>query len=165
MGELLHNGFNKLLSFCLIFFLLLNLTSCKTTEVSVQIFSNIEECKNIETLKSNDADVDIYDSPFEDKSLKDLKYKKFFGFNYISENLSFELFAYEFSSSDIAVEYFENVTGKQDISTPAFSDVSGMKEFRRIVIKDNKAYVVSTNNSDSEKVIEFLNGIFSVSIE
>ena len=161
---MLHNKAKLTVSFLLIFLLLFSLCSCRTFEIDVNIFSNIEECKDIENLKSDNADVEIYDSTMEDKYLKNLKFQGSFGCKYTSDDLTFELFAYEFSSVDMAMSYFKNSTGKGNDPNPTFSDSSGAFLFERIVIKENKAYAVRCKKDEKEKLIDFLNSWFSVDV-
>jgi len=75
-----------------------------------------------------------------------------------------EIFAYEFENWQNANEYFENVTGRHNENRMTFSDVSGMSEFRRVVLYDNKSYLVCSGVKDREKVIEILNSIFSIDL-
>ncbi len=159
-----HNKANRIICFSLIFILLLSLCSCRNFEIDVHIFSDIEECKNITNLKPDNDVVEIYDSPKGDKYINKLEFQDFFGCKYISDDFSFELFAYEFYSSDIAMSYFQNATGKKNDPNPTFSTVSGIGFYRRIVVSDSMAYTVYCKNSDSEKVVDFLNSWFCVDI-
>ena len=161
---MLTNNIKKYIIFLIMIFSLLNLCSCKTHEVDVHIFSNIDECKSIKNLKSDDAKITIYDSPKKDNSLKKLEYEEWFGCKYNSENFSFELFAYEFASSEIAMEYFENDTGKDSDPNPTFTDSTGTFHYERIAVSENKAYTIYCKSKDKEKVIEFLNNLFSEEI-
>ena len=139
--------------------------SCKDIEPDLHIFSNMEDCKNIENLKSEDAKVKIYDSPKVDKDLKKLVYQDFFGCEYKSDDFSFELFAYVFENDDIAMDYFENVTGKVNDPNPTFLNSAGMFTYERIVINYNKAYRLTCKNTNKEKVIEFINICFSTEVQ
>lgn len=155
-----RNVFNKFIIF-LIFLLLLNLCSCKTSEIDVHIFSSIEECQG---LKDDDSEVKIYEDTNDDKNLKNLEFQEFFGCKYSSDDLSFELFAYVFSNPETAMRYFVNKTGRTNNTNPTFLSSGGMSYYSRIVVSENKAYVVYCKNSDSEEVIKFINSRFSVDI-
>lgn len=151
---------NKLVLF-LIILLLLNLCSCKTFEIDVHIFSSIEECQG---LKADNAEVKIYEDTNDDKNLKNLEFQEFFGCKYSSDDLSFELFAYVFSNPETAMRYFANKTGRTNNTNPTFLSSGGMSYYSRIVVSENKAYVVYCKNSDGEEVIKFINSCFSVDI-
>ena len=133
-------------------------------EIDIHIFSDINECQNITNLKSDNADVEIYDFPKKDKNIKKLKYQEFFGCKYTSDDFSFELFAYEFSSVDMAMSYFINFTGKENDPNPTFCDSSGMFWFERIVVKENKAYAVRCKKEYKDKMIELINSCFKEEI-
>lgn len=140
---------------------MLCLTSCKSDETVVHIFSNIEECESILELKSEDANVKVYDSPVKDKYLKKLEFEYFFGCRYSSQSFSFEIFVYEFPDSATAMKYFKNINGKGKDPNPTFSDSTGMTKFDRTVIKDNKAFRLNSSKKDKKKVIEFINSCFT----
>ena len=150
---------------CFLFLFILNLCACKLSEIELRMFSNMEECNQINELKVNDAEVEIYDSALKDKDLNDLAFQEYFGCKYTCDDFSFTLFAYEFSDSDVAMAYFENVTGKETNPNPTFSDSSGIGSFRRIVVAENKAYTVYSKNDDKNEVIEFINNWFSLDVD
>lgn len=161
---MLHDKIIKTIKFLLIGLLVFNLCSCRTFETDVHIFSNIEECQSIEGLNDNNTDLKIYFSPDKDKNLRNLQFQEFFGCDYTSEDLIFELFAYEFSSVDIAMSYFKNFTGKEDDPNPTFCDSSGVFWFKRIVVKENKAYAVRCKKDYKDKMIELINSCFKEEI-
>ena len=154
----------KLLIFAVIFILVLGLYSCGSFEVDVHIFSDIEECQGIQSLKSEDAKVIIFDSPEEDKYLNDLQYQKFFACEYTSDDLNFKLFAYEFANAEKAMEYFKSATGKENDPNPTFSNSSGMGWYERIVVNKNNAYSVCCKTVHKDKMSEFLNSCFTIEI-
>ena len=143
---------------------LLNLYGCTSEELEIKIYSDIEECKNIVTFDADQAEIHIYDTPVKDKNLKDLEYRKFFGCEYIAEDCNFEIFAYEFDSSDVAMAYFKNETGKGNDPNPTFTDSSGIFSYRRIVVNNNMAYIVTCRNIHKDKVIDYINKCFSVNV-
>ena len=61
----------------------------------------------------------------------------------------------------MAKKYFKNETGKNDELEINFSNSSGMGSFRSIVIDGNRAYCIYCKDSDSLKVVEFINSIFT----
>lgn len=139
--------------------------SCGPGIMDFYIFSDIDECNNIEAFKSEDATITIYDSPDLDKNLGDLAYNDFFAAYYDSNELKFEIFAYEFVDSDSAKKYFERETGiETDIST-RFLASGGIKTYNVIVIDDCNAYCANTSQKDSEDLKLFLGEIFSKKIE
>ena len=158
------NKRNKHIVICITLFFLFSLCSCKNFELDVHIFSNIQECQSIEKVQDKSAVVTRYDSPIRDEYLKDLQFEDFYGCKYDSNDLKFELFAYAFPSNDVAMSYFENVTGKTNDPNPTFSSSSGMVSYIRVVVNENMAYTVNCKKEYEEKVIEFLNGCFSVDI-
>ena len=140
------------------------LSACVEIELDLHMFSDIEECQKISSLKSETADIQIYDSPEKDKELKELQYSEYFGCNYKSDEMSFEIFAYEFDSNDVAMDYFKNLTGKGTDTNPTFLDSSGMNSFCRIIVDGDKAYSVYCTNSERDKVIDYINNCFSEDI-
>lgn len=160
----MYNKVSKFTTISIILLLLLSLCSCKTNEIDVHIFSDMEECQEIKGLESDNIDLEIYDSPVEDKYLKKLEFQEFFGCKYSSDDLTFELFAYVFSNIENAMEYFENGTGVSSDLNPNFISSAGISSYSRIVVSENKAYVVYCKKADKENVINFLNSCFSVDI-
>ena len=162
---MLHSKTNGVIKLLLIFLLLFSLCSCKTIEIDVHMFSNIKECQVIESLNDN-ANVKIIASPDEDKYFKDLQFQNFFGCEYTSDDLTFELFAYEFSNADMAMSYFENSTGKGEDPNSTFCDSTGMLWFKRIVVKENKAYAVRCKKEYKEKMDKLADeGVFLYFLE
>lgn len=158
------HSIKRITAIALMLILLLNLYGCMNAELNVNIFSNIEECEKISTLNQSQANIQIYDMPTKDTRLKELEYQEFFGCKYIHEDYSFELFAYEFLNSDIAMAYFKNETGKGADPNPTFSDRSGIFSYRRIVVNNNMAYIVTCKNIHKDKVIDYINTCFSVNV-
>lgn len=140
------------------------LCACGIEPLDVHIFADINECQRIQTLMTMDAELKVFTSPQEDKHLKDLEYQEFFGCEYSSEELAFELFAYEFANGDTAITYFKNATGKENNPNPTFSNSSAMGVYDSVVVNGNKAYSVRCKATQKEKVTEFLNGIFTAEV-
>lgn len=162
---MLHNSFYKFVLFCLITLLLFNSYSCKITSNDVYIFSDINECQSIKDSVRENVNIKIYDSPVNDKYLKQIPYREWFGCKVTSDDMTFELFAYEFLNADFAMRYFESVTQKKNNPNPTFSSGSGMNLYHRIVVDENNAYAVYCSKKDQSRVIEFLNSRFTKSIE
>ena len=157
-------NYNKLRVTCILLIPIL-LCSCVMHEPDVYIFCNIEECNNIESHKSENAVLDVYHSPDEDKYSYGLSYNAFYGCNYVSDDYSFEIFAYTFSSMDEANKYFKNATGKDNPLVSNFlSTVGSFDDYRRVVVSANNAYLVRTKASDAEAVCNFLNSAFTQEI-
>lgn len=154
----------RILAFCMVLLLTLSLCACGPLEIDVHIFSDMDECLSIESMKADEAEVDIFDPTKKDWNLRGLEVEESFGCKYVSDDLTFTLYAYVFADSDLAMEYFENETGKDRDPNPTFSSSSGMGSYRRIAVSENKAYLVRCSKSDSEDVIEFLNSRFSEEI-
>ena len=158
-----HNTTNRIICFSLIFLLLFSFCSCRNFEIDVHMFSDIEECNKIVSSKENEVQIK-YLSIEEDKNSKDLNFDKFFGCEYISKQINFKIFAYVFENDDIAMQYFYNETGIKTELNPTFNSSSGMFWFERIVVKDNKAYLIRCKKEYEEKVIEFINSCFKEEI-
>ena len=158
-----HNKANTIICFSLIFLLLFSLCSCRNFEIDVRMFSNIEECNNIVSFKENEVQIN-YLSAEEDQNLKSLDFDNFFGCEYMSKQINFKIFAYVFESDNIAMQYFYNETGIKTELNPTFNSSSGMFWFERIVVKDNKAYLIRCKKEYKEEVIEFINSCFKEKI-
>ena len=161
-----NRSIGRIVSFCgvllfLLYLLFLLLPDQEAETLDVYIFSDIEECRKFDEDMTSNAKVTIYNKPDTDTNLKDLKYLDFYACKCHSGEFEFEMFAYNFIDSDTAKEYFKNETGKNDDLEINFSNSSGMGLFRSIVIDGNKAYSVYCKDSDSLKVIEFINSIFT----
>lgn len=154
----------KRIAIFILIFVLSCLCACRNEPLDVHIFVDIKECQRLQTPMTMDAGVKIFSSPQEDKHLKGLEYQAFFGCEYSSEELSFELFAYEFADEDTAMAYFNHATGKENDPNPTFSNTSAMGVYDSVVVSENKAYSVRCKATQSEKVTEFLNGIFTVEV-
>ncbi len=141
------------------------LFSCALHEPQARIFSAIDECKTIEQRKSLDTVITVYNTPDKDKYIKDLAYSNFYGYNYTSNDLSFDFFAYTFPTVENADSYFENVTKEDNPFISNFSSVgNSFNRYYRVVVSKENAYIVHTNTSDSEEVIALLNSMFSEEI-
>lgn len=140
------------------------LCSCGPDNIPFCIFEDINECENIEKLKSEDAVITVYDSPDLDKNLGDLQYEDFYCASYESKELDFEIFAYDFVDSDSAKEYFRNDTGLSEIRDTHFLASGGMG-YRIIVLDDDRAYITTFKTRDLREVKTFLSRVFSKRIE
>ena len=139
------------------------------------IFSDIDECENIETYGSEHAEITRYDSPTKDKYWDGLKYTAFYGANYTSAEFDFKIFAYEFQTSEHAMKYFENITGKKiigqnvsgndDHPETTFSTSAGATTYRRVVIDARNAYLITSSKKDAKDVEQFLSKVFSKKLD
>lgn len=144
--------------------LLLLLCGCVGSTISnidVRIFGEIQECKKFEELAGPNVTIELLDTPTADSYLYDLVYIDFYGFEYRSTDINFELYAYNFADSEDANAYFYNVTGKNNTFEKNFSDSSGMLSYRRIALSGNKVYCAYTTPSEADRMIEIINGVFS----
>ncbi len=155
---------NNVLCLFLSVILIFGLCACFDMEMKVYIFENIEECQNINTYKSDDAVIEMYDSPAGDKYLKDLQYNDFFACKYSSESFNFEIFAYEFLDSDTSKEYFENVADRKSERESDFLTWGGILNYSRVVIDGRNAYIIHSKTSSQEKINEFISTVFSVEL-
>lgn len=143
---------------CIIF-----LCSCSKSNINYYAFSDISECENIENKKHRDAKITTYDSS-EDKYLNGLTPDGFYGANYASEQLTFDIFAYEFKDKKTAKNYFENSTERSSDRDVNFLATSGMSQYKLVVLFNENAYVVYTSVKYKEEVNAFLGEIFSTKI-
>lgn len=136
-------------------------TACHTRQIpDIYIFENISECKKIHQIKSEDATVELYESPEKDKKLKNLPYTAFFAAKYSSSTLTFEIFAYEFHDEESAQQYFTNHTGKiVDLKTN-FTGSLGSFSYDLVVIDGKNAYAINSSR-DVDKMHAFLGELFS----
>lgn len=135
------------------------------------IFQNIIECENLIPSNQIDVNIELYDSPNSDKYIKDLQYEKFFGMNYKSNDVKYEIYAYEFEDKNSALEYYINVTGKtgykkelpldEDDENKLFGASKGMHVYRMIVVCQNKAYIIISPPQYENKISELLKNTFS----
>ena len=63
-----HNKDKKILC-CIIFFLILNLCSCKNIEINLFMFTNIKECQKMIESKSDDVQIQTYDCTIVDENI------------------------------------------------------------------------------------------------
>ena len=59
------------------------------------IFENLEECENLISTDSENESFSKYDLPSDDKDLDNLSYNKFWGGEFKSDSLKYEIFAYD----------------------------------------------------------------------
>ncbi len=163
-NELRDAVMKKILVSIVLIIMCIGLCSCFPEEPVFYIFEDINECENIEKLKSDDATVTVYDTPSADKNLGDLQYDDFYCASYESDDLDFEIFAYDFVDSDTAKEYFRKETGLHEIRDTHFL-ASGGTKYRIIVLDDDRGYITTFKTHDLEEVKTFLTRVFSKKIE
>ena len=106
-----------------------------------------------------------------DKNLKNLSYESFFGMNFHSNELEYEIFAYEFVDSDSALKYYINVTGQNSYEkelplddsdeNKRLSSSKGMSSYRLIAVHQNKAYVIVAPKQYEDVINKMLTTTFS----
>lgn len=106
--------------------------------------------------ESIQAYLTVYESPEQDKYLKELNYDNFFACKYSSDDLEFELFAYQFQEMDSAKEYFNHIAGHKATDDTDFLKSAGMTSYKSVVISGNTAYAVYSKRSDVDKLNELL---------
>ena len=156
-----HNHVYKTISLLLV--LLLVLCSCTFPDSQLFIFETISECDNLERALQNTGSLIVYNSPKEDAKWRELEYDAFWGCQYESKDLTFQLFAYEFPDIQTSKDYFENITGKTTLSTN-FSDNTGMHTFRRTIIHNGNAFLVYCPKGDKAELISLLSKYFQINI-
>lgn len=138
--------------------------ACFDTNFDVYIFQDIKECQNIIANKDENTDIEVFDTPNDDKYLKDLRYNDFFSCRYSCDDFDFEMFAYEFVDSDTSKEYFENVTDRTSERDSDFLSWGGILSYSRVVIDGKNAYIIHSSTSNQEKINKFISTVFSVKL-
>lgn len=138
------------------------------------IFQNIDECERLVSADQTDSIVERYVSPEKDKNLKNLSYESFFGMNFYSNELEYEIFAYEFVDSNSALKYYINVTGQtsyekelpldESYENKRLSSSKGMSSYRLIAVYQNKAYVIVAPKQYEDIINKMLASTFSFQI-
>lgn len=153
------------LGIVLVFFWIVTAFCSCSIQLDERIFSDINECKNIEKNIADDASVVYYDSPQNDAAFDGFKYTRFVGYKYTSKAFSFDFFAYEFADSDTAKEYFLKASGRESKKDVNFLGVGGTLSYQKVVIEENKAYMIYCSSADKDKVEEKLREIFHSKLE
>lgn len=135
------------------------------------IFQTIDECERLVSADQTDSIVERYVSPEKDKNLKNLSYESFFGMNFHSNELEYEIFAYEFVDSNSALKYYINVTGQNsykkelplddDNENKRLSSSKGTLSYRLIAVFQNKAYVIFAPQQYEDAINKMLATAFS----
>ncbi len=141
------------------------LCSCIPKPPVFYIFEDINECENIEKLKSEDAVVTVYDNPDSDKNLGDLQYDDFYCASYESKDMDFEIFAYDFVDSDTAKEYYNKETKLGCDSDATFHTSKGMSYYRVVALDHDKVYIAKSAARNSDDLNSFLSKVFSKQVE
>ena len=137
------------------------------------IFQTIDECERLVSADQTDSIVERYVSPEKDKNLKNLSYESFFGMNFHSNELEYEIFAYEFVDSNSALKYYINVTGQtsyekelpdESYENKRLSSSKGMSSYRLIAVYQNKAYVIVAPKQYEDIINKMLASTFSFQI-
>ena len=128
------------------------------------IFQSIDECEALIPEDQSGVKIERYATPDADKDLKGLPYERFFGMQFESDEMEYQIFAYEFETAAESVEYFQKITGKKDDMLTNFSAMSSWGTYRLVVIDGQRAYCVYTTPGQVEKLTQNLKEIFSVNI-
>ena len=138
------------------------------------IFQTIDECERLVSADQTNSIVERYVSPEKDKNLKNLSYESFFGMNFHSNELEYEIFAYEFVDSNSALKYYINVTGQtsyekelpldESYENKRLSSSKGMSSYRLIAVYQNKAYVIVAPKQYEDIINKMLASTFSFQI-
>lgn len=144
--------------------LCISLSACGFEEPTVYMFADIDECNNIVLQKSDDAVVEVYDSPDKDKYLKDLEYDSFYACKYKSDDLKFKLFAYDFVDKESAQEYFERCADRDCVGDTDFLTTRGMMNYEVRVRCGDCAYILYTRSGYQKQVDEYLSNLFTVDV-
>ena len=164
MKRIVHKNLVKLFILVVVLTLCISLSACEFEEPTVYIFADIDECNNIVLQKSDDAEVDVYDSPDKDKYLKDLEYDSFYACKYKSDDLKFKLFAYDFFDKESAQEYFERCADRDCVGDTDFLTTRGMMNYEVRVRYGDCAYILYTRSGYKKQVDEYLSNLFTVDV-
>jgi len=148
--------------------------SLTQTPGNFYIFNSISECEKLIPVDKSNINVEIYDDNNKDENSKGLLYNGFFGMNYESEELKYEIFAYEFENADSALSYYVNVTGQKSYEeklplnssdeNKLLSASSGMFSYSLIVVYKNMAYQINAPKQYKNEIIEMLSTTFSIKV-
>lgn len=135
------------------------------------IFQNIDECERLIPSDQSKLTIERYASPDKDSNLKGLSYNAFWGMEFHSSDLKYEIFAYEFVDSNSALKYYINVTGQNsykkelplndDNENKRLSSSKGTLSYRLIAVFQNKAYVIFAPQQYEDAINKMLATAFS----
>ena len=138
------------------------------------IFDQISECEQLIPVNQTDVKADRYNDASGDKDAKGLSYDEFFGMNFKSDELEYEIFAYGFEDKDAALKYFVNVTGKtsyekklpldNEDENKLLSASKGISQYRVVITYQNKSYKIISSNKYQDEIDELLSKTFSIKI-
>lgn len=155
-----------IISLVLIYFILSTVASFYVNSHNgAYMFESIEECQKIYDLDYANTVITTYDTTDDDNSIKDLSYTSFFGANFKSDEISFEIFAYEFLGEEDAQLYYQNVSGKSGGINPRYSSSGGFFNRKIVVVYDNKAYLIRTSLLDELELSHALSEVFSIRVD
>jgi len=138
------------------------------------MFQNLDECKQLMTYEQTPSDIYVHATPTEDPYSNNLQCKSFWGMDYYSENMNYEIFAYEFLTKDDALRYYINATGETDRANKIPLEESdknivwlrtfGENSYHIIAIKENKAYRLQSFGLLTVTIEEMLATVFSIDL-
>lgn len=164
MKQIVHKSLVRLFILVIALTLCIGLSACELVEPTAYIFADIDECNNIVLQKSDDAVVEVYDSPDKDRYLKDLEYDSSYACEYKSDDMKFELFAYDFVDEESAQEYYERCAQRDSVGDKDFLMTTGLANHTVRVLYDDCAYTVYTRSGYANQVDKYLSNLFTVDV-
>jgi len=155
--------FNKLVIYVMLTVVICSVfCSCSISTNSVYIFSDIVECNNLESNKSNAANVITLDSVDDDPNLNELEYNEFYAIKYESQDMKFEIFAYEFTNRENAKSYFESSAKRDCVSSRDFYVSTTLISYTVRVLDGERAYILYSKPKYKEAIDKYLSEAFSI---
>ena len=141
---------------------------------STTIFQDLDECKQLMTYEQIPSDIYEHTDSEKDPYSRNLQYDSFWGMDYHSENMKYEIFAYEFLNKDDALRYYINVTGETDHANkipldesdknPLWLRIFGENSYQIVAIKENKAYRLQSSGLLTVTIEDMLTTVFSIEV-
>ena len=151
----------KILILLIPIFVFTSLASCRKIRTQYSIFSDIRELDAIESLCFTNQSLNKYDTPSEDKYIKNLEYTEFYAAEFKSKELSFEIFAYTFADVEVAKKYFNNATGKDMDKGVNFLLSGGIINSRLVLMDYERVYRVTTATDEVDILMDVFEKLFS----
>ena len=136
------------------------------------IFQSIDECEALIPNDQSEVKIERYATPNADKDLKDIPYESFFGMQFKSDEMKYQIFAYEFEDFESALKYFVNASGtsysyEEDRATIEQYDYAlyfvakNPLSCHFVVISQNNVYQLRAPNRYFDEIYAVLKDIFS----
>ena len=151
-------------------YMFINYTVLNPLPNDYYIFNTIEECEGLIPGDQSGIKVERYDTPSGDKDIKNLTYSDFFGMEFKSDELEYEIFAYEFDNSETALEYFNNCTGQkrtlnQGVNKIHSASVGIFGHYDLVLVFENRAYKLNSHKNYANEITDLFGETFSQSIK